>query len=276
MVEEKKSKVTAEEQKLNMPARHAKVNLDRPTEYSNVENFKISWGSVDPYLVTQKLGRGKYSEVFAGVNSFNNQQVVVKVLKPVRKMKILREVKILQNLHGGPNIVRLYDLAREPASKTCCLIFEHINNTSAKTLMRTMTDSDLRHYVFEVLRALDYSHQNGIMHRDIKPQNVMFDYDERKLRVIDWGLAEFYVPGQQYNVRVASRYYKGPELLVDDVLYHYSLDMWSLGCTMAEFMFQKDPFFWGDDNNDQLVKIAKVRGTDDLIEYLRKYSLSLN
>lgn len=74
---------------------------------------------------------------------------------------------------------------------------------------------------------------------------------------------------------MASRYYKGPELLVEDKLYHYSLDMWSLGCTMAGMIFRTDPFFKGSDNNDQLVKIAKVMGTDDLLKYLRKYRLAL-
>ena len=61
----------------------------------------------------------------------------------------------------------------------------------------------------------------GIMHRDVKPHNVMIDHAQRKLRLIDWGLAEFYHPGQDYNVRVASRYFKGPELLVD---YQVNID----------------------------------------------------
>jgi serine/threonine protein kinase len=62
---------------------------------------------------------------------------------------------------------------------------------------------------------IHFSHSMGIMHRDVKPHNVMIDHAQRKLRLIDWGLAEFYHPGQDYNVRVASRYFKGPELLVD-------------------------------------------------------------
>jgi len=61
----------------------------------------------------------------------------------------------------------------------------------------------------------------------------MIDHKKKKLRVIDWGLAEFYHPGQEYNVRVASRYFKGPELLCDLREYDYSLDMWSLGCMFA-------------------------------------------
>lgn len=88
------------------------------------------------------------------------------------------------------------------------------------------------------------------MHRDVKPQNIMFDTVAKKLRLIDWGLAEYYLPGTKYNVRVASRFYKGPELLVEDTQYHYSLDMWSAGCTMAEVIFGKDSIFRGSDNND--------------------------
>ena len=71
------------------------------------------------------------------------------------------------------------------------------------------------------------------MHRDVKPQNIIVDHEKKKLKLIDWGLAEFYHPGQEYNVRVASRPFKGPELLVDDFFYDYSLDIWSTGAMFA-------------------------------------------
>lgn len=76
-------------------------------------------------------------------------------------------------------------------------------------------------------------------------------------------------------MRVASRYYKGPELLVDDRLYHYSLDIWSTGCTMASMLFKKDTFFKGSDNFDQLVKIVRVLGEEELYAYCKKYGLKI-
>lgn len=229
-----------------------------------------------PLQVVKKIGRGKYSEVFEGVNVVNKAKCVVKILKPVKKKKIKREIKILQNLCGGPNIIKLLDVVRDPASRTPCLIFEHVANTDFKVLYPTLSDWDIRYYVHEILVALDYCHSNGIIHRDIKPHNIVIDHSAKTLRLIDWGLAEFYHPGREYNVRVASRYFKGPELLVDLQHYDYGLDMWSLGCMVAGMVFKKEPFFHGHDNYDQLVKIAKVLGTDELGAYLSKYELELD
>jgi casein kinase II subunit alpha len=194
----------------------------------------------------------------------------------VKKKKIKREIKILQNLYGGTNIVKLLDVVRDPESKTPSLVFEHIANTDFKQLYPTFCEYDVKFYIFQILRALDYCHSQGIIHRDVKPHNVMIDHSKRQLRLIDWGLAEFYHPGQAYNVRVASRYYKGPELLINLQKYDYSLDIWSLGCMLAGMIFQKEPIFQGADNNDQLVKIAKSLGTDDLFAYVSKYGCKLD
>ncbi|KAF3526266.1 hypothetical protein F2Q69_00051516 [Brassica cretica] len=196
------------------------VNVICPKEYWDYESVNVEWGEVVWFssVYDRKVGKGKYSEVFEGINMNSNEKCIIKILKLVKKRKIRREIKILQNLCGGPNIVKLLDV------------------------------------------ALDYCHSQGIMHRDVKPHNITIDLELRKLRLIDWSLAEFYHPGKEYNVRVVSRYFKEHELLVDLQDYDYSLDMWSLGCMFAGMIFRKEPFFYGHDNQDQLVKIAKVWG----------------
>ena len=111
--------------------------------------------------VVRKIGRGKYSEVFQGLNITKpqgQQECVVKILKPVKKKKIKREIKILQNLTGGINVIQLLDVVRDSQSKTPSLVFEHVNNTDFKVLYPTLTDYDIRFYIFELLKALDFCH----------------------------------------------------------------------------------------------------------------------
>jgi len=252
------------------------VNIEMPRSYWDYESHKIDWQKPDGYEVMRKIGRGKYSEVFEGVDVVNNIPIVIKILKPVRKEKIKREIKILQNLRGGTNIIRLQKCIRCPHSKVPSLIFEHVDAQDFKVLFPTLKLVDIKYYMFELLKALDFCHSRGIMHRDVKPHNVMIDHKRFKLRLIDWGLAEFYFPQKEYNVRVASRYFKGPELLVNMRRYDYSLDIWSFGCQLAGMLFIKHPFFHGRDNTDQLVKIARILGTQDLFNYLDKYKIVLD
>lgn len=109
----------------------------------------------------------------------------------MKKKKIRREIKILQNLRGGTNIISLLDVVRDPDSKTPSLIFEYVNNTDFKArktillrcsqfltdsflsqvLYPTLTDHDIRYYLYELLKALSFCHSQGIMHRDVKPHN---------------------------------------------------------------------------------------------------------
>jgi len=253
----------------------ADVNSKRPRSYWDYENLIVQWTKPQNCEIVLKIGRGKYSDVFEGISHEANERCVVKFLKPVKKKRINREIKILQTLRGGPNIVRLLQTCRDPISRTPALVFEYINDVDFKSLYPKLTDVDVRYYIYQLLRALRYSHSKGIMHRDLKPPNIMIDHEQRELRLIDWGLAEFYHKNQSYNVRVASRYFKGPELLLGYTFYDYSVDMWALGCILAGMIFRREPFFHGRDDKDQLIKIVKVLGTKELFKYLRKYSLKL-
>ncbi|CAD8048988.1 unnamed protein product [Paramecium sonneborni] len=258
------------------PKYYANFNKNQPKEYWDYDNFENEWGDSDQYEVIRKIGRGKYSDVYEGIKFPQGTRVVIKVLKPVKKQKIKRETKILLTIRGHPNVIELSDIVRDPSSKTPCLIFDYIDHVDFRSLFPKLTDIEIRFYLFELIKALDYCHSKGIMHRDVKPQNIIVDPKKKLLKLLDFGLAEYYHPGQDYNVRVASRYFKGPELLVDNVYYDYSLDIWSTGAMMASMIFKKEPFFQGQDNYDQLVVISKVLGTEELQAYIKKYRIRLD
>ncbi|RYQ85262.1 hypothetical protein Ahy_B10g104767 isoform D [Arachis hypogaea] len=106
----------------------------------------------DDYEVVRKVGRGKYSEVFKGVHSTDNEKCIIKILKLVKKKKLKREIKILHNLCGSPNVIKLLDIVRDQQSKTPSLIFEYVNNTDFKVLYPTLSDYDIRYYIYELLK----------------------------------------------------------------------------------------------------------------------------
>ncbi|KAJ8482650.1 hypothetical protein ONZ51_g5224 [Trametes cubensis] len=283
---------------------YADVNARLGPSWYDYENMTVDWNVPDRYEIVRRLGGGRYSEVsgnsdeghlrsrpdvvhgsrslrrptlqvFEGIDSSNEDSCVIKVLKPVAKKKIKREIKILRNLAGGPNVIRLMDIVHDPPSRSNSLIMEYVESTDWKELYYTLTDMEIKYYLFQLLRALDFVHSRGIIHRDVKPANIMYDRARRKLRLIDWGLAEFYHPGVELHIRVASRYFKGPELLVGYKHYDYSLDVWSVGCILAAMLFRRENFFRGRDNDDQLLKIVKVLGSDEFEHYLAKYRLYL-
>jgi casein kinase II subunit alpha len=145
-----------------------------------------------------------------------------------------------------------------------------------KLQFKKMGAEDIKFYMLNTLKGLDLAHSKGIIHRDIKPYNILFDPIKKSLSIIDWGLAEFYKPGTEYNTKVAALYYKAPEILLEYAKYDYSLDIWSLGCIFASLIFQVDPFFQGKDNDDQLLKIAKVVGTDEIYTFIEKYNIQVH
>ena len=148
----------------------------RPEDYSYYGAMNIDWGDIQNYECHHKLGRGKYSEVYLGYCKANNKKAVIKILKPVKAEKIYREIKILQTLWGGPNVVKLCDLIKEQTSKTPCFVYEHMPSMETKLLSPTFEDRDVRIYIYKILQALEFSHRHGIMHRDVKPLNIVIDH----------------------------------------------------------------------------------------------------
>ena len=112
------------------------------------------------------------------------------------------------------------------------------------------------------------------MHRDVKPDNIIINHSSRDLRLIDWGLADFYLPDGNFNHRVGTLQYKAPELLLSDRQYHYSIDMWSLGCVLAEMLFGR-VLFPGKDGNSVMKAILEVLGSGEVEKYVERYDFKL-
>jgi glycogen synthase kinase 3 beta len=115
-------------------------------------------------------------------------------------------------------------------------------------------------YAYQMFRSLAYIHALGICHRDIKPQNVLIDPSTHVLKVCDFGSAKKLVKGEPNVSYICSRYYRAPELIFGCTDYGFIIDVWSVGCVVAELMLGQ-PLFPGESGVDQLVEIIKVLGT---------------
>ena len=129
--------------KMSVSKVYANVNANQPREYWDYENAELVYGEQDSYEAISKLGTGKYSEVFAGVNSITNQPVVLKVLKPARKNRIRREVKVLQLLRGGPNIAQFVEIVRDPEWQVNTIVTEYAPGQDYKKVFPTLSADDI-------------------------------------------------------------------------------------------------------------------------------------
>ncbi|ROT42211.1 kinase-like protein [Sodiomyces alkalinus F11] len=248
------------------PAQHASQDF---TEEGAIE---VAWGQVDQYEIVRKLGRGRSSEVFEGIRLVDYQRCAIKSLKPAEKTKVVNEIKMLQTLRGGPNIIQLWDVVVDPRSNTTSLIFELVDNVDFRSLYPLLDDNEIRYYLRELLRALEFCHSKGVMHRGVTPHNVVIDHSKRKLRLIDFGSSSTCMPGTTYDVRLG-RVFGAPELLLDFEEYDYSLDMWCLGEMLASMIFRIQPFFHGFSRLNCLEQIATTLGTKGLLNYIERYDM---
>jgi len=215
-----------------------------------------------------------------------------KCLKPVPERKIKRELVVLSHIAHLPGMARLIGVCWDDDNHTktfgeACqgvtakgyscympaIILQHAGlkaqwlchghpSDSVNFTTTYLSQLEIKYFLFHLLRALDSLHSHGIMHRDIKPRNILITRTTEELyspnneveshartqpslMLIDFGLADFYLPGQSYNVRVASRHYKAPELLINFEFYDFSLDLWSVGCILAGLLLRREPFFRG-------------------------------
>lgn len=132
----------------------------------------------------------------------------------------------MNELKNGPSIVKLIDALKDDEDDTPCLVFEKTSMKDLNEIKDQFTPEDIRYYMYKIFEGINYAHSKGIMHRDIKMHNVLVDTESKELRIIDWGLSEYYHANFPYNIKVSTKFYRAPELLLGYQYYDYSLDIW--------------------------------------------------
>ncbi|KAI9209479.1 casein kinase II [Polychytrium aggregatum] len=248
--------------------------LGQPRSVTDWERSQVAWVPSHRFSLGMEIGSGKFCNVYKAIDLEDpDREVAIKVFKAGKDVKVKREIFILRHLKGGPNIIDYIGAFQMPPGNESCLVFETLNETNWTEFARSLKDGEIQHYMYQLLLSLDYVHSRGVMHRDIKPQNLLLERQSRTLRLIDFGVSDFYLPGQKYSVHVGSRYLKGPELLLGFRRYDYSLDMWAYGLTLAALVFGKHFMFVGSDDPDQLRVLHEFLGTADLKAYVKRYEM---
>lgn len=174
----------------------------------------------------------------------------------------IREISLMKELKHE-NIVALHDVIH--TENKLMLVFEFMDG-DLKKYMDTQGDRGalkpmvIKSFMYQLLKGIDFCHQNRVLHRDLKPQNLLIN-SKGSLKLGDFGLARaFGIPVNTFSNEVVTLWYRAPDVLLGSRTYNTSIDIWSAGCIMAE-MFTGRPLFPGTTNEDQIVRIFRIMGT---------------
>jgi len=218
----------------------------------------------------EKIGEGAYGIVYKAKDKITQQFVALKKIRLETESEgvpstAIREISLLKELEH-PGIVQLLDVVH--AEQKLYLVFEYLD----KDLKKLMDDHAREHsgaglperlaisYLRQLLEGISYCHKHRVLHRDLKPQNLLID-QTGCIKLADFGLARaFGFPVRTYTHEVVTLWYRAPEILLGSKFYSTSVDNWSLGCIFAEMITRK-PLFPGDSEIDQLFRIFRILGT---------------
>ncbi|XP_059558779.1 cyclin-dependent kinase 15 isoform X1 [Myotis daubentonii] len=224
----------------------------------------LPFGAASSYLNLEKLGEGSYATVYKGISRINRQLVALKVISMNEEEGVpftaIREASLLKGLKHA-NIVLLHDIIH--TKETLTFVFEYMHTDLAQYMAQHpggLHPHNVRLFMFQLLRGLAYIHHQHVLHRDLKPQNILISH-LGELKLADFGLARAKsIPSQTYSSEVVTLWYRPPDALLGATEYSSELDIWGAGCIFIE-MFQGQPLFPGVTSIfEQLEKIWEVLG----------------
>ena len=230
---------------------------------------------MEKYEVIKRLGGGSFADVYLGKELATSDMVAIKVLKKkYRKLDQcyeLREVQSLQKLckeslssqKGYDNIIKLKEIIFEKKNGKLSLVFEYME-TDLYELMKKrspsrLSEDEIKDITYQMLLGLFHMHKYGFFHRDMKPENLLLT--GKKVKIADFGLAREIRSIPPFTEYVSTRYYRAPECILRSQNYNSPVDIWAVGCIMAEMYMHPMPLFYGASEKEVFIKICTTLGS---------------
>lgn len=194
---------------ITKPRMYADVNINKPNIFKTPDTRDFVWTNLEFYDRCSALGEGACCNVFVAKrrHSLMNKEYALKVAKPTYEFYILKELKVLQHMGKNHRITKVvHPMAGFTRSTVIVgVLLEMQARETMEQTQKSFSDFENQRYLNHILEALNFCHSKGIMHRDLKPENILVDRRKRRAYLIDWGSAEFYLPGKHYYTHVGSR-----------------------------------------------------------------------
>ena len=230
---------------------------------------------MEDYEIIERIGGGTFADVFKAKEKSTGEIVAIKTLK--KKYKKLEdclelgECKSLQKLldesisdqKGFNNIIKLKQIIFVKKTGLLNLVFEYMKQDLLE-LMKSkepghLDESDIKDIIYQTLLGLAHMHKYGYFHRDMKPENLLIN--DKIVKIADFGLAREIRSIPPYTEYVSTRYYRAPECILKSSNYNSPMDIWAVGCIMAEMYMHPKPLFYGQNEKEVLNKICSILGT---------------
>jgi len=260
-------KIDSQQQHCNLIAIMAsKPGKPLRAHFYRVELNKADWEVPDRYQNLTALGCGAYGQVCSALDTDTKTKVAIKKLtrpfqSAIHAKRAYREIRLLKHMNHE-NIIGLLDVF-SPATSIKdfedVYLVTHLMGADLNNIVKTqrLSDDHVQFLIYQILRGLKYVHSAEIIHRDLKPSNIAVNED-CELKILDFGLARH--TDDEMTGYVATRWYRAPEIMLNWMHYNQTVDIWSVGCIMAELLMGK-PLFPGTDHIDQLKKTMRLTGT---------------
>uniref|UniRef100_A0AAX7UB15 mitogen-activated protein kinase n=1 Tax=Astatotilapia calliptera TaxID=8154 RepID=A0AAX7UB15_ASTCA len=244
---------------------------ERPTFYRQELN-KTVWEVPERYQNLSPVGSGAYGSVCSAFDVKTNLKVAVKKLsRPFQSIihakRTYRELRLLKHMKHE-NVIGLLDVFSPATSLeefNDVYLVTHLMGADLNNIVKCqkLTDDHVQFLIYQILRGLKYIHSADIIHRDLKPSNLAVNED-CELKILDFGLARH--TDDEMTGYVATRWYRAPEIMLNWMHYNMTVDIWSVGCIMAELLTGRT-LFPGTDHINQLQQIMRLTGTPPFFSY---------